>query len=261
MSTLSDAQIIALWLDEGGTISTAPQALARALAESSGSTSVTSSNPDGGTNVGLYQLDTKGVGEGNTVAQLQNPYINTQLTVNATRGGVNWSQWSDNWQNFLGQAQSAVTSFTNTPSNIQSELANVTTGGTGGAGTSGNPPGNSGGGCSALDIPCLITQALEAIPKAIGDSILGAFGVKNSKDFFIRFGLIILGGIVLYVGISKAFSISPAAVTAEAAGVVTGQPEVSAAAHEMDKKTKEQREQRRVATAARNAERDNEGEE
>lgn len=263
MSTLSDAQIIALWLDEGGTISTAPEALARALSESSGNTSVTSPNPDGGTNVGLYQLDTKGVGAGNTVAQLSNPYINTQITVDATREGTNWSQWADNWQNFLSQAQSAVSSFTNTQANIQAQLTNVTTGGAGGAGTGNNPPPPPSGGCQAPGgilnkvnpaawasySLCLVTQTIENIPKSIGDAILGSFGIKSSKDFFIRFGLIILGGIVLYVGISKAFSISPAAIATETVGVATGQPEIAVAGHEAEKQTSERARERKVATA------------
>lgn len=132
MSILSDAQIIALWVNEGGSITTAPMALARALSESSGNTSVTSSNPDGGTNVGLYQLDTKGVGSGYTVQQLSNPYLNTQITLKATNGGQNWGSWADNYTAFLSQADSAVSSFSNTGSNIQNLLKNVTTAGAGG---------------------------------------------------------------------------------------------------------------------------------
>ena len=143
MSVLSDAQIIALWVLEGGSIATAPQALARALSESSGSATVTSSNPDGGTNVGLYQLDTRGVGSGYTEAQLQNPYLNTQVTVKATNGGQNWGEWADNWQDFTSQAESAVASFTNTSANIQSLLASVTTGGAGGKGPSPSSAGSS----------------------------------------------------------------------------------------------------------------------
>lgn len=109
--SLSAAQIIALWIKAGGSITSAPMALARALAESGGQAAVTSSNPDGGTNVGIWQLDTKGVGSGNTVSQLQNPLTNAQITVKATGGGKNWAEWADNYQQFLSQAQAAVTSF------------------------------------------------------------------------------------------------------------------------------------------------------
>ena len=112
--TLSPAEIIALWLQAGGSITSAPMALARALSESSGRTAVTSSNPDGGTNVGLWQLDTPGgVGSGYSVAQLQDPLTNARITVKATNNGQNWSQWADNYQQFLSQSQAAVSSFQN----------------------------------------------------------------------------------------------------------------------------------------------------
>lgn len=117
---LSDAQIIAYWIAEGGSLSSAASALAHALAESSGSTTVTSSNPDGGTNVGLYQLDTKGVGAGYTIAQLQDPATNTKLTVQGSNNGANWASWPDQWQNYISQAQQAVTAFTTAAgSNLQ----------------------------------------------------------------------------------------------------------------------------------------------
>lgn len=109
--TLSAAQIIALWLKAGGSISSAPMALARAQAESNGRTAVTSTNPDGGTNVGIWQLDTKGVGSGHTIAELQNPLTNAQITVKATNDGKNWADWADNYQAFLSQAQADVSSF------------------------------------------------------------------------------------------------------------------------------------------------------
>lgn len=73
MSVLSDAQIIALWLREGGPLASAPTALAHALAESTGNTDDPSSNPDGGTNIGLYQLDARGVGSGYTPSSSPTP--------------------------------------------------------------------------------------------------------------------------------------------------------------------------------------------
>jgi hypothetical protein len=112
VSILTDAEIIALWIAEGGSISSAASALAHAKAESSGSTTVTSANPDGGTNVGLYQLDTKGVGAGYTIQQLQSPSLNTQLTVQGSKNGADWSSWPDQWQNYISEARAAVASFT-----------------------------------------------------------------------------------------------------------------------------------------------------
>jgi Lysozyme like domain len=108
---LTDAQIIALWVYEGGALNTAGVALARAKSESGGDFSVTSSNPDGGTNVGLYQLDTKGVGSGYSIQQLSDPYTNTKITVAATNGGTDWREWADNWDQFIAEADAALSSF------------------------------------------------------------------------------------------------------------------------------------------------------
>jgi hypothetical protein len=84
-----------LWTSNGGDPRTAAFAAKVALAESGGSATVTSPNPDGGVNVGIWQLDTKGVGSGYTVAQLQDPNMNARLTVMATHNGTNWSAWGD----------------------------------------------------------------------------------------------------------------------------------------------------------------------
>ena len=83
-----------LWIMNGGNPAAAQNAVCHAMQESSGSATVTSSNPDGGINVGLWQLDTKGVGAGHTVAQLQDPNLNCRLTIQATGNGRNWSQWA-----------------------------------------------------------------------------------------------------------------------------------------------------------------------
>lgn len=91
----SSSALQKLWTDNGGPSNTAAFAAAIAQAESGGSATVTSSNPDGGTNVGVFQLDTKGVGSGYSVAELQDANLNTQLTIAATGGGVNWAQWGN----------------------------------------------------------------------------------------------------------------------------------------------------------------------
>jgi hypothetical protein len=91
--TLSHQQLQSLWTANGGNPATADLAAAVAEAESSGRTWITSPNPDGGTNVGLWQLDTRGVGAGYTVAQLQDPATNARLTVMHSANGTNWSQW------------------------------------------------------------------------------------------------------------------------------------------------------------------------
>jgi hypothetical protein len=92
--TYTMADLLKLWTANGGAQATAQNAACHAMQESSGESWVTSGNPDGGTNVGLWQLDTKGVGAGHSIAELQNPDLNCRLTIVATGNGVNWSQWS-----------------------------------------------------------------------------------------------------------------------------------------------------------------------
>ncbi|SRR6266481_3986664 len=93
MATLTYAQLEGLWIANGGSKAVAPLAAAIAMAESTGRTNVTSANPDGGVNVGLWQLDTKGKGAGHTVADLQNPATNAALAVQGSKDGTDWSAW------------------------------------------------------------------------------------------------------------------------------------------------------------------------
>jgi hypothetical protein len=88
------AQLRSLWMLAGGSAGSSANAACHAMQESSGDPGVTSTNPDGGTNVGLWQLDTKGVGAGYTVQQLKNPVTNAKITVRATDDGANWSDWA-----------------------------------------------------------------------------------------------------------------------------------------------------------------------
>jgi Lysozyme like domain len=92
--TYDHAALVQLWTSAGGSSSTANIAAAIAQAESSGRPAVTSPNPDGGTNVGLWQLDTRGVGAGYTVAQLSDPLTNARITVMGSLNGTNWRYWS-----------------------------------------------------------------------------------------------------------------------------------------------------------------------
>ena len=92
-AVMTKDQIKALWTGNGGAAGTAQVAAAVAEAESSGRTGITSPNPDGGTNVGLWQLDTKGVGAGHTIEQLQDPATNARITIMGSANGTNWHQW------------------------------------------------------------------------------------------------------------------------------------------------------------------------
>jgi hypothetical protein len=80
MAVLTPGQVYVCVRGAGWTGNDAITATAVALAESSGSTTITSKNPDGGVNVGLFQLDTPhGEGSGYTVAQLQDPALNAKV--------------------------------------------------------------------------------------------------------------------------------------------------------------------------------------
>jgi hypothetical protein len=81
----------------GWTGADAVLATAVALAESGGDPKATSKNPDGGTNVGYFQLDTPGgEGAGYTVAQLQDPALNARVAYAAwVRDGRTFTKhWS-----------------------------------------------------------------------------------------------------------------------------------------------------------------------
>ncbi len=91
----SNAQVQQIWIMAGGDPARAAKAgCISAHEDASGDPSITSPNPDGGTNVGLWQIDTRGVGAGYTVAQLQNPVTNARLAIQGSNNGTDWSQWA-----------------------------------------------------------------------------------------------------------------------------------------------------------------------
>lgn len=92
--TLTIEQMYALARKAGLPLVRAVTAAAIGMAESSGRTKVTSPNPDGGTNVGIWQLDTKGVGSGYTIAQLQDPLTNAKVMAKGSDNGQNWGDWA-----------------------------------------------------------------------------------------------------------------------------------------------------------------------
>lgn len=105
-STYTQSQLQLLWTTSGGSPAAAQIAAAIAMAESSGNPSSTSSNPDGGTNVGLWQLDTKGVGAGYSIDQLKEPDTNCRVTIMGSLNGTNWGDWetyaNGSYKRFLG---------------------------------------------------------------------------------------------------------------------------------------------------------------
>jgi hypothetical protein len=93
-SSYNQLTLAQLWQSNGGTAATAKNAACHAMQESSGNPAATSSNPDGGINVGLWQLDTKGVGVGYTIAQLQNPNTNAKVAISGSKNGTDWGPWA-----------------------------------------------------------------------------------------------------------------------------------------------------------------------
>jgi hypothetical protein len=113
MTRYTYAQLEGLWIANGGSRATAPIAAAIAEAESGGESTATSRNPDGGTNVGLWQLDTRGVGAGFSVAQLQSPSQNAQVARKGSNDGKNWGAW----ETFVTGAYKRFMSNSTTPAN------------------------------------------------------------------------------------------------------------------------------------------------
>lgn len=104
-----------LWTDNGGDPATAVIASQIAMAESGGNAKAQSSNPGGPgcVNVGIFQLATPcGVGGGHSISDLEDPNLNTQITIMATNNGINWSEWDDPVANALPNHQ-----YTPQPSN------------------------------------------------------------------------------------------------------------------------------------------------
>jgi hypothetical protein len=132
----SYAQLEGLWENAGGSVQTAPVAAAVSEAESSGSATATSGNPDGGTNVGLWQLDTPGgVGAGYSVAQLENPATNALVAVKGSADGTNWGDWQTfvqgTYQRFLQSGVPADTNVATPAGGVSAGAGTTSAGGSG----------------------------------------------------------------------------------------------------------------------------------
>jgi len=91
----SHSQLMGLWRLAGGSAASAQNAACHAIQESGGNPLVTSPNPDGGTNVGLWQLDTPGgKGAGYSISNLQDPVTNARAAVAGSSDGTDWTAWA-----------------------------------------------------------------------------------------------------------------------------------------------------------------------
>jgi Lysozyme like domain len=124
------SELEGLWINAGGSAATAPIAAAIAEAESAGQAAVTSVNPDGGTNVGLWQLDTKGVGSGYTATQLSDPTLNAAVAVKGSANGTDWADWatyvSGAYKPFLDNATTPTTTGLPSPTTTAATLTSST---------------------------------------------------------------------------------------------------------------------------------------
>lgn len=183
VTTYTYAQLEQIWINNGGSKATAPIAAAIAEAESSGNSAATSANPDGGTNAGLWQLDTPGgVGAGYSVAQLQDPNLNATVAINGSSGGSDWSDWAT----FASGAYKAFLSNSTAPD------PNVPAASGGGATAAG------GGGTGASSPGCLvginglgINQCF--LDKSQARAMIGAGLIVGAAAFLMLPGIIILG--------------------------------------------------------------------
>lgn len=202
--TLSVAQMYALARGAGLNPARAVIAAAVGMAESSGRTAVTSPNPDGGVNVGPWQLDTKGKGAGYTVAQLQNPATNAKVMAKGTNNGADWSAWqaftSGAYMTFIGQAQTAAGSETSGGSGwLQTVLKDITGAAAGGLGES---PGASGALGQLLQLPSQITGFFTALEQPVKAALWLVNPTNWARIMAGAFGFLLLAAGLITLGMA-----------------------------------------------------------
>jgi hypothetical protein len=203
--TLTYAQLEGLWIQNGGSKATAPIAAAIALAESSGRSWITSSNPDGGTNVGPWQLDTKGKGAGYSVAQLQDPNTNAAVAVQASGNGTDWSAW----ETYVTGAYKAYMNNGTTPS-------------TSGIGS---PSSAAAGSATSASPDCMLTLPnVNLVVTSVGGNCLMSYSQARallSGTMLAAAGVLTLAGLIILVaaGFQRSGALGTAA---DAAAVVPG---------------------------------------
>lgn len=208
MTSYTYAQLEQLWINNGGSSATAPVAAAIAEAESAGNSAATSSNPDGGTNVGLWQLDTPGGGgAGFTQAQLLDANTNAAAAVKASSAGANWGTW----ETFTSGAYKAFMSGGTTPDP--------------------NVPASAAGTAATATLTAATTAMCVLMVPTIDLKITSVGGgcliAKSQARALIGGMLMLAGGSILAIGVlivaASAFESSGAgrAVT-QAAGAIPG---------------------------------------
>jgi Lysozyme like domain len=197
--TLSITQMYALARSAGLAAPNAAVAAAIGMAESTGRTAVTSANPDGGVNVGIWQLDTRGVGSGYTVAELSDPSTNAKVMAKGSDNGTDWSDWATyvggQYTSYLGQAQAAESAESSGGSDwVTSALKDVE----GIAGDLLNPLGLVTGAVSQLiQLPSQVTDFLTALEAPV-KALMWLVNPANWVRIIAGFLGVLLAGFGLY---------------------------------------------------------------
>lgn len=173
MTVYSYSQLEGLWIQAGGSRSMAPLMAAIALAESSGNSAAMNFNDNGGTqtSVGLWQVST---GTHSFPAVWRTALGNAREAVNKLH-----TQGLTAWGTFTSGAYKQFLRGNVPPSAVK------------GGGGAGGPGG-------------VQTTAFNPLG-GVGSDLLGglssALGLPSPKDMMIRFGFVILGGLLLVVGV------------------------------------------------------------
>ena len=201
--TLSVASLQLLARSAGWSGMDVYRAVAVALAESSGDPNITSSNPDGGTNVGLWQLDTKGEGAGYSVRQLQDPLTNASVA---------WRGWNADGNTFDKHWATAVNG-TAAARMVQASGGAATAADFSGQGASSaiGTAGNIANWANPLALPFNLATLAAGSTSTGGTSgsgsVLNQLGTiaqdLTTPKFWGRVGLLILGGALVVVGLAK----------------------------------------------------------
>ena len=159
------------WIQAGGNPQAAAMAAAVADASSGFDPSITRTNPDGTTSVGLWLIPKNGQPPGST-----DPVANARAAVQLSSNGADWSQWCVAWSDnncgldggtYLGSGSNALASLGQrlTPASYNVIGSSPTGAGTGASGattaSSGNPASSSSS--SSLVIIIVIVLVVGAV--------------------------------------------------------------------------------------------------
>jgi hypothetical protein len=159
------------WLQAGGNAQAANMAAAVASASSGLDPSITRTNPDGTTSVGLWLIPQNGQPPGST-----DPLANARAAISLSNNGTDWSQWCVTWSDndcgqdggtYLGSganALAALSSMNGTYNVIGSSVSGTNQGASAATqSTAPSPTGSSSSGHTLLLIGLLVVIVLVVV--------------------------------------------------------------------------------------------------